>query len=115
MKVVWWRQLGQSEADRLASTACDVEDVVRGSLGALVRVIDGVVPAGDDIVVERILRVRRPVGLTPEPLRVAFVLSEEQLRRTLAPENVGAEIVMRRSDRVERGLAYRRLPIVGSP
>ena len=37
----------------------------------------------DDVLVERILDIRRSIGLAPQKLRIALVFGEEQLRGTI--------------------------------
>ena len=91
-----------------------LEHVARRGLGAGLRRVDRVALAGDDVPVERVLDARRRVRLAPQPLRVALVLREQQLRRAVAGERVLAQLGMGGDDRTAR-LAQRRLRSPSSP
>ena len=53
-----------------------------------------VVTAPDDIAVDPVLDVRRPVGDVNEPLRVGFVLREQELGRAFIAEEPLSELWM---------------------
>ena len=70
----------ETEADGLASAGGHVERIVGRRLGPGLAGVDRLVAARDDVLVERILDVRRSIGLAPETAGIALVLGEEQLR-----------------------------------
>src|SRR5262245_34669446 len=106
---------GQPDADRLAAAGRHLEHVMRGGLGSLLRWIDDVALPGDDVPVKRILDVGRSARLPPELTRVALVFCEQQLRRPLALQRVGPELVMGGFEGAAGGLANRRDPVVDAP
>ena len=85
----------QAQPERLAAAGGHFEDVVGRGLGPDLGGIDRVALSRDHVGVERILDVRRRVGLAPQPLRIALVLGEQQLRRAIAMEPVLAQLVVR--------------------
>ncbi len=90
---------GKPQADDLAAAGGDLEDIAgRGLRPGLLRV-HGVALPGDDVAMERVLDVRRRIRLAPEPLEVALVLGEQELRGAVARERVIAQLGMGRRDR----------------
>ena len=85
----------QTQTEGLAVTSGHVEHVVRCGLGPDFGGVHRLASAGDDVLVKRILYVRRSIGLIPEPLRIAFVLGKKQLRSSIAMEPVFAKLMVR--------------------
>ena len=99
----------------LAATGRHVQHVVRRGLGPGLRRVHGFAPAPDHIVVERVLHVGRRIRLPPQPLGVALVLGEQQLRAAIARQPVLAQLGMHGADNARRGFAERRLRAVITP
>src|SRR5213594_4372609 len=105
----------QTEANGLASAGGHVEGIVGRRLGPDLGGVDRLAAARDDVLVERILDVRGRTGLAPETGRVALVLGEEQLRRSIAKQPVLAKLLVCGLDDARPYLAHRRLSIVLAP
>ena len=86
----------QTQADGLAAAAGNVERIVGRGLGPGLGWIYCLALSRDDVFVERILDVGRPVGLIPQTLRITFIFSEEQLRGAIAMEPILAKLMVRR-------------------
>ena len=108
------RALGQAELDDLGAAGRHLEDVARRGLRPGLPGVHRVPLPGDHVPVERVLDVRRRVRLAPEPLGVALVLREQELRRAVARERVLAQLGMGGHDRPSR-LAQDRLLALVSP
>ena len=90
---------GEAELYDLAAARRHFHYVARCGFRSTLRGAHGVTLSRDHVAVERIFHVRLRVRLSPECLRVAFVLGEEELRRAIARERVVAQLGMRGDDR----------------
>ena len=72
------RTTAQPQVNRSLGSSRNRQDVVRCRLGSHMRRIHRVGTSADDTVVKRILHVRRRIGGSEQPLRVALVLRKEQ-------------------------------------
>ena len=78
----------QTQANSRAATTGHVEDIMGRSLGPNLGGVDCLTAARDEVRVERILDIRRRIGLAPQPLRIALILGEEHLRGALAMQPI---------------------------
>ena len=109
------RNTSQAQANALAPATGDVEHVVRSGLGPDPIGIDRLLAAGGDTGVEGILGVAGCIGLTPQELRVALVLSEQERGGSVTGQHVAPELMMRGFNRPGPGLSQRGLPVVLAP
>src|SRR5204863_9722345 len=94
------RGIGQAQTERRALARTEPQTMMDGRLGADTGGVDGGGPALDHVVVKRVFDVRGLVRHAVEPLAVALVLGEEELRRALGVEPVPAERGMLGLDRL---------------
>jgi hypothetical protein len=88
------RMRGQHEIKANLLTGRYRERVLGGEFRAAALRIDGAAVAIDDEAMERVLHIRRGVRLTPQPLTVAFVLSEQELSRLTTIKKIFPELRM---------------------
>src|SRR6516165_946393 len=92
-------RVAKPQADDSGLASRDLELIVRRRLGPNLGRIDGLLPAGHNIVVDAILDVGRCVWTAKDPLVVRVVFGEQQARITIAMQQEAAELVMQRLDR----------------
>jgi len=90
--------VGQPQPYGRAAAGRDVEDVVRGGLGADPVRVHRTGLAADDVPADPVLDERRVGGAPVEPLGVGLVLGEQQRDVGIAVQPPGAQIGMLRGD-----------------
>jgi hypothetical protein len=90
-RVLAGRHVGQAQGHGRRLTGGQAQAIVGSGLGAGPGRVDGIQPAVDDIVVERVLDVHRCARHAPQSLLVRIVLGEEQLGGPLDAQPPPAE------------------------
>src|SRR5262249_8725572 len=80
------RDLAEPEPHHLALTGVHRQPIMRRDLGAFLFRVHGHFLAVDDVVIDAVLDIRRPVGDAEDPLAISLVLGEEQRRFPIAVE-----------------------------
>ena len=82
---------GQAQAETCAAPTRDLGPIVNPGLGAVMRRIHGVLPAGDQILVERVLEMALHPLDPEQPPDIRVVVAEQQRRLAVGVESVAAE------------------------
>ena len=99
------RRCAEAQSNRNRGAGFHGQGIVGRDLGARVLGVDGLLDAVDDVVVNPVLDVRRPVRHANQPLGVRLVLGEKQRGRAVGIEEALAELRVRHRDGPGRGLA----------